>query len=70
MLLVVFMPLLLVGVFQLHDVGKTSGRDVVQMLLTFSVALGASLGWNALRFYRVLKPEQRRLEGLLAEYGE
>ncbi len=68
MLLVVFMPLLLVGVYQLHDVGKTSGRDTVQILLTFSVALGASLGWNALRFFKVLKPEQRRLEGLLAEY--
>jgi hypothetical protein len=59
---------MLVSVFQLNDVGKTSDRDMGQMLLVFGVALAASIGWNALRFFRVLKPEQRRLEGLLAEY--
>jgi hypothetical protein len=68
MSLPVFLVPLLVAVFQLNDVGKTTDRNMGQMLLVFGVALGASVGWNALRFYRVLKPEQRRLEGLLAEY--
>lgn len=68
MSLPVFMIPMLFAVTQLHDVGKTSDRDMGQMLLVFGVALGASVGWNALRFFRVLKPEQRRLEGLLKEY--
>jgi len=65
-----FLVPLMVAVFQLNDVGKTTERNMWQMLLLFAVALGASVGWNALRFFRVLKPEQKRLEGLLAEYGE
>jgi len=70
MSLPVFIVPMLVAVFQLHDIGKTTDRDMGQMLLMFGVALAASVGWNALRFFRVLKPEQRRLEDLLAEYGE
>lgn len=68
MSLPVFLVPLLVAVVQLNQVGKTTDRDMGQMLLVFGVALGASVGWNALRFFRVLKPEQRRLEGLLAAY--
>jgi hypothetical protein len=70
MSLPVFILPTLIGVFQLNEVGKATERDIGQMLLVFGVALAASLGWNALRFYRVLKPEQRRLEGLLAEYNQ
>jgi hypothetical protein len=65
-----FLVPMLVAVSQLNDVGKTTDRNMWQMLLVFGVALGASVGWNALRFFKVLKPEQRRLEGLLAEYEE
>ena len=68
MSLPVFLVPMLVAVFQLNEVGKTTDRNMGQMLLVFGVALGASVGWNALRFFKVLKPEQRRLEGLLAEY--
>jgi len=68
MSLPVFLVPMLVAVVQLNDVGKTTDRNMVQMLLVFGVALGASVGWNALRFFKVLKPEQRRLEGLLAAY--
>jgi hypothetical protein len=68
MSLPVFILPTLIGVFQLGEVGKATDRNIWQMLLMFGVALAASVGWNALRFYRVLKPEQRRLEGLLAEY--
>jgi hypothetical protein len=70
MSLPVFLVPLLVAMFQLNDVGKTTDRDMGQMLLVFGVALGASVGWNALRFFRVLKPEQKRLEGLLKEYDQ
>jgi hypothetical protein len=70
MSLPVFILPTLIGVFQLNAVGKATERNIGQMLLMFGVALAASLGWNALRFFKVLKPEQRRLEGLLAEYGE
>lgn len=70
MSLPVFLVPMLIAVFQLNDVGKTTDRNMWQMLLVFGVALGASVGWNALRFFKVLKPEQRRLEGLLAEYRE
>jgi hypothetical protein len=68
MSLPVFFVPTLIGVFQLGEVGKATERNMGQMLLVFGVALAASLGWNALRFFKVLKPEQRRLEGLLAEY--
>lgn len=70
MSLPVFLVPMLAAVIQLHDVDKTTDRNMVQMLAVFGLALGASVGWNALRFFKVLKPEQRRLEGLLAEYGE
>ncbi|MFZ0267205.1 hypothetical protein [Caulobacter sp.] len=70
MSLPVFLVPLLFSVVQLNEVGKTTDRNMWQMLLVFGVALGASVGWNALRFFKVLKPEQRRLEGLLAEYRE
>lgn len=70
MSLPVFLVPMLAAVIQLHDVGKTTDRNMVQMLALFGFALGASVGWNALRFFRVLKPEQRRLEGLLKEYDQ
>jgi hypothetical protein len=66
----VFILPTLFAVFQLNEVGKATERNIGQMLLMFGVALTASVGWNALRFFKVLKPEQRRLEGLLAEYGQ
>lgn len=68
MSLPVFMVPMLFAVSQLNDVGKTTDRNMGQMLLVFGVALGASAGWNALRYFRVLKPEQKQLEALLAEY--
>lgn len=67
-MLPVFLIPMLVGVGQLGAVGKASDRDVWQMLLVFGVALTASAGWNTARYFWVMKPEQRRLEGLLTEY--
>jgi hypothetical protein len=70
MMLPVFLAPMLVGVTQLREVGKASERDGWQMLFVFGVALVASLGWNTGRYFWVMKPEQRRLEDLLAEYGD
>ncbi|MET3666909.1 hypothetical protein [Caulobacter sp. 1776] len=68
MMLPVFLTPMLVGVSQLREVGKASERDSWQMLFVFGVALVASVGWNTARYFWVMKPEQRKLEGLLAEY--
>jgi hypothetical protein len=70
MSLPIFIVPTLIGVFQLGEAGKATDRNAWQMLLLFGLALGASLGWNTLRFFKVLKPEQRRLEGLLREYDQ
>lgn len=70
MMLPVFLIPTLVGVGQLQEAGKASGRDAWQMLFVFGVALIASVGWNTARYYWVMKPEQRRLEDLLREYED
>lgn len=70
MMLPVFIVPMLVGVTQLREVGKATERDSWQMLFVFGVALVASIGWNTGRYFWVMKPEQRRLEGLLAEYED
>lgn len=68
MMLPVFVTPMLVSVGQLHEVGKATERDTWQMLFVFGVALIASVGWNTARYFWMMKPEQRKLEGLLAEY--
>lgn len=68
MMLPVFLAPMLVGVTQLREVGKATDRDAWQMLFVFGVALVSSVGWNTGRYFWVMKPEQRRLEGLLKEY--
>jgi len=68
MMLPVFVTPMLVSVDQLREVGKATERDTWQMLFVFGVALIASVGWNTARYFWVMKPEQRKLEGLLAEY--
>lgn len=70
MMLPVFLVPMLVGVSQLGAAGKATERDMGQMLLVFGVALTVSAGWNTARYFWVMKPEQRRLEGLLNEYEQ
>lgn len=48
--------------------GKMDSAAGMQALALCGGALVASFGWNTLRFYWVMKPEQRRLEDLLREY--
>jgi hypothetical protein len=69
MMLPVFMTPMFLSIQRLIEDGRMNTAAGWQAGLVCGTALLASLGWNALRFYRVLKPEQRRLERLLAEYG-
>lgn len=56
------------AVERLRDDGRMDGAQGMQALALCGGALLASFGWNTLRFYGVMKPEQRRLEALLREY--
>jgi hypothetical protein len=66
-LYVILIPVLALAMRQLHAVGKVSEREFVSMAVLFGGALLVSaLAMTALFFGRLL-PQQRRLEGLLAE---
>ena len=53
---------------RLQEEGRMNTTAGVQALALCGGALLASFGWNTLRFFWVMKPEQRRLEALLGEY--
>lgn len=64
---VIFVPILALAMRQLHAVGKVSGRELTSMAALLGGALLAcALVMTALFFGRLL-PQQKRLEGLLAE---
>ena len=53
---------------QLMQVGKMSPQNVMQASLGVAIIMTVVGGWAAWRQFRVLKPEQARLERLLAQY--
>ena len=53
---------------RLQSDGRMNTAAGFQALALCGGALLASFGWNTLRYLWVTKPEQRRLEALLAEY--
>lgn len=67
--LLAFLVPLALSIRQLLAVGKIDGAAAWQMSLLFAAALGASAAFNAVRYFTVLKPEGRRLERLLEDYG-
>lgn len=67
--LLAFLVPLVLSIRQLLAVGKIDGAAAWQMSLLFTAALGASAIFNAVRYFTVLKPEGRRLERLLEDYG-
>ncbi|KQY98935.1 hypothetical protein ASD21_02960 [Caulobacter sp. Root1455] len=69
-MLPVFMFPLAMAIQKLIEDGRMNTSAGWQAGLVCGVALAASTGWNTLRYFLVMKPEQRRLERLLAEYGE
>ena len=64
----VFLFPLWMAVDHLKDDGRMSAAASFQAMALCVFALVASYGWNTLRFYWVMKPEQRRLEELLRAY--
>ena len=64
----VFVLPLWVAIERLQEQGRMNSASGFQALALCGGALLASFGWNTLRFFLALKPEQRRLEALLAEY--
>ena len=53
---------------RLQREGRMDSAAGFQALALCGGALLASFGWNTLRYFWVMKPEQRRLEALLSEY--
>jgi Na+/melibiose symporter-like transporter len=68
MMLPVFMMPLWVAIQRLQADDTMNTPAGWQAMAVCGVALAASLGWNTLRYFWVMKPEQRRLEALLEEY--
>ncbi|MBU4436518.1 MAG: hypothetical protein KKC14_19110 [Alphaproteobacteria bacterium] len=68
-MLPVFMLPLVMAVQRLQEDGRMNTSNGWQAMALCGLALAASAGWNLLRYILVLKPEQRRLEALLADYG-
>lgn len=68
MMLPVFMLPMWVAIERLQADGRMNTAAGWQAMTLCGVALAASLGWNTLRYFWVMKPEQRRLEALLGEY--
>jgi hypothetical protein len=64
----VFVTPMWFAIERLQRDGKMDSAAGMQALALCGGALLASFGWNTLRFYWVMKPEQRRLEALLGEY--
>lgn len=59
-----------IAVAQLGQTGKMSAGNIRDFALLAGLAVTLSVGLNAWRYVRRLKPEERRLRGLLAQYDE
>lgn len=68
-MLPVFMVPLFMAIQHLQEDGRMNTTAGWQAMAVCGLALAASAGWNLLRYILMLKPEQRRLEALLADYG-
>ncbi len=64
----VFLMPMWLGIERSQATGHLEGAAGVETLALCGLAVAAALGWNVLRYFMALKPEQRRLEALLAEY--
>jgi len=67
-MLPVFMLPLFMAIQRLQVDGRMNTTAGWQAIAVCGLALAASTGWNLLRYILILKPEQRRLEALLADY--
>jgi len=68
-LIAVSVILIAVVLGQLVSVGKMTPTNVAQGCVLFGVILGSISIYRVWRYFRVLKPEARHLQRLLADYG-
>jgi hypothetical protein len=66
-LFVITIPLLALGMQQLHATGKMSGHNLICMAAFFGSVLLLSAGGIAARYFGRLWPQEKRLDGLLGE---
>jgi len=66
-LYVMVIPLLALSMQQLHAVGKVSARELTSMAVFFGAVLLLSGAGVAARYFGRLRPQQKQLDGLLAE---
>ena len=66
-LFLVAIPFLALSIQQLHAVGKVSARELVSMAVLLGAVLLLSGAGVAARYFGRLRPQQKQLDGLLAE---
>ncbi|HEY9510297.1 MAG TPA: hypothetical protein VIV82_10590, partial [Verrucomicrobiae bacterium] len=66
-LYVIVIPVLMLTMRQLHQVGKVSERELTSMAAFFGIALLAGATGIALRYFAALRPQEKKLDALLAE---
>jgi hypothetical protein len=66
-LYLIVIPILAVTLRQLRQVGKISDRELTSMIALFGIALLAVAVGIALRYFAALRPQERKLDTLLAE---
>lgn len=69
-LYIIMIPLLALAMHQLHVAGKVSGREVTSMAIFFGAALLVGTGGITIRYFARLRPQQRRLNALIAELAD
>lgn len=66
----VVLPVLGLAIWQLHAVGKVSGRELVSMVTFLGSALALSGGAVLARYWLSLVPKGQKLKGLLSQIGQ
>lgn len=69
-LFAIMIPVLALTMQQLHAVGKVSSRELLSMAVFFGGVLLLSGAGIAARYFGRLLPQQRKLDGLLAELND
>jgi hypothetical protein len=68
-LYLVFIPVLILSLNQLHTVGKVSIRELQSIAVFFAAALGLSMTFVALLYFKRARPQESRIRSLLRELG-
>lgn len=66
----IVLPVLAMSVWQLHSVGKVSGRELVSMGIFFGTALTLGAGAVLAKYWISVVPEGRKITTLLAQFAQ